>query len=351
MSVYGAGNSAAQQHEQADASSEQQRNTAVPALPYIYIYGQLTCKDLAELKGILDSISAPVANKDEEEKISLYLERNVENTGALITQMEKDMHFATAVTENAEDIQNEFKEMKKAIDSCVNILDKLGEKQFLSNDFINAVKMKMILLSPHVYDPTNNFKPNDIFRKEYVDFFQNKSYPYLLRGYFALYKAQDRKEAKKLFEKSAELGNEEGRVMSALCDHPKARELMSKVQSTFDRLNILAPRIINQQTASAHENELAALFDTLRFTVKMLNRSHLSAEDTVYAQNTWVPVFEKQLTQFHNEWRRIKTAQYFGSDKLKSSITGKSVELNMYFDIGTIIQGVYDQFLNQKKLF
>ncbi|WP_290548978.1 hypothetical protein [Akkermansia sp.] len=345
MCVYGTENSAAQQHEQANTSSEQRNESVVPNLQYIDIYSRLICKDLDELEGVLNSILAPVTNRDEEEKISLYFERNVKNIDAFITQMKEDVRFAA----NVADIQNAYIEMGSAIKSCTNVLEKLREKQFLSNDFIKAVKMKMITLSPYVCDADDKLKPEDIFKQDFVDSFQDKSYPYLLQGFFALHRTRDRKEARELFEKSCKLGNEEARVMAALCDQPKVRDLLDKVQNTLDRINILVPQIIDQQTAIAHEREFVTLFDSLCFTVKQLNRSHLSPEDTVYAQSTWVPAYSKLMAQFFNEWKRIRAAQYFGSDELKSNTTGKAVALDMYFDIGTIIQGIYNQFLNQKK--
>ncbi|MCC8148957.1 hypothetical protein [Akkermansia sp.] len=351
LGVYGAENSIATQHDQAGASSEQRNDTAVPNLQYIDLYCRWVCSDLSELKGILNSISAPVTNRDEEEKISIYFERNVEYIGAFITQMEEDVRFATTVVENQKAIQNARMKMSSALESCSDVLDKLGEKQFLSKDFINTVKVKMIILFPYKDDSGNvfKFKPDDVFKQEYVDSFQDKSYPYLLQGFFVLHKARDRKEARKLFEKSAELGNEEARVMAAFCDQPKARELMDKVQRTLERMNILASRIIDPQTASAHEDELAALFDTLRFTVKMLNRSHLSAEDTVYVQSTWGPAFLNLGAQFFNEkGKHIQASQYFGSDKLKSSMSGEFVELDMYLDLKTTIQQTYDQTLKER---
>ena len=126
--------------------------------------------------------------------------------------------------------------------------------------------------------------------------------------------------------------------MEALSAHPGPRKIMDGILEILTRLNKTAAGITDQNTAEAGEEGLASLFDSLAFQISLLNRSSLSEEDSEYMLQTWAPAYQKLMQQFHQEWIRIKSSQYFENKNLGKAISGKSVSLNAAINLNTLLK-------------
>lgn len=95
---------------------------------------------------------------------------------------------------------------------------------------------------------------------------------------------------------------------------------MDGILEILPRLNAAAARITDRNTAEANEESLVSLFNSLRFQISLslLNRSPQSEKDSEYMLQTWNPVYQNAMQQFHQEWARIKSSQYFENKNLKN---------------------------------
>lgn len=171
-------------------------------------------------------------------------------------------------------------------------------------------------------------------------FEKNKGYPYLLQAFFAMYREKDMNAAKLLFREGAQKGNKEAQLMEALCAHPSPRKIMDGILEILPRLNAAAARITDRNTAEANEESLVSLFNSLRFQISLslLNRSPQSEKDSEYMLQTWNPVYQNAMQQFHQEWARIKSSQYFENKNLKKSISDKSISLNVSINLKNLLK-------------
>ena len=113
---------------------------------------------------------------------------------------------------------------------------------------------------------------------------------------------------------------------------------MDGILEILPRLNAVAARITDRNMAEANEESLVSLFNSLRFQISLLNRSPQSEKDSEYMLQTWNPVYQNAMQQFHQEWARIKSSQYFGNKNLEKAISGKSISLNVSINLKTLLK-------------
>lgn len=178
-----------------------------------------------------------------------------------------------------------------------------------------------------------------LFNQDIVEAFEkNKAYPYLLQGFFMMHREKNREAACVFFQKAAQLGSEEAKIMKALCDSPNPISIMDNILHIVSRLNVLVGQITNSKKAKEHEKEFVQLFRSLSVQISLLNRSSLSEKDSEYLVKTWMPAYRKLMKQFFTEWSRIKASPYFEDSCLQTGVSGHAVSLDVVLHLETLIK-------------
>ncbi len=308
--------------------------TDISSFKYGILLANNILQDCKQLKTVLGSIADPETGKNREEEISFLWERAVLNNVILADSIRNNPAKYEATKDEAKELSAALETVNQQLKDTLNQLRDLQRRNLLENEFELMLETKRSILEGHLDKHKAYLSDQDITSA----FEKNKGYPCLLQGFFAMYREKDTDAAEALFREGARKGSREAQLMEALSAHPGPRKIMDGILEILPRLNAAAARITDQNTAEADEKDLVSLFDSLGFQISLLNRSSLSEEESEYMLQTWAPAYQKLMQQFHQEWSRIKSSQYFGNKHLGKAISGKSVSLNVSINLKTLLE-------------
>lgn len=320
--------------EKSHAPRQNAPGADISSFKYGILLASNILQDCQQLKAVLDSIATPETGKSKEEAISFLWERAVLNNVILADSIRNNPAKYEATKDEAKELSGALETVNQQLKDTLNQLRDLQERNLLENEFELMLETKRSILEGHLD------KHKAYLSDQYIisAFEKNKGYPCLLQGFFAMYREKDMDAARRLFREGAQKGSKEAQLMEALSAHPGPRKIMDGILEILTRLNKAAAGITDRNTAEAGEEGLASLFDSLGFQISLLNRSSLSEEDSEYMLQTWAPAYQKLMQQFHQEWTRIKSSQYFGNKNLGKAISGKSVSLNASINLNTLLK-------------
>lgn len=308
--------------------------TDISSFKYGVLLAHNILQDCKQLKDVLDSIATPETGKNKEETISFLWERAVLNNVILADSIRSNPAKYEATEDEAKELCAALEEVNQQLKDILNQLRDLQKRNLLEIEFELMLETKRSILEGNLDKHQSYLSDQDCISA----FEKNKGYPYLLQGFFAMYREKDVDAARLLFRKGAQKGSNEAQLMEALCAHPSPRKIMDGILEILPRLSAAAARITDRNTAEAGEESLASLFDSLHFQISLLNRSSQSEKDSEYMLQTWAPAYQKSMQQFHQEWTRIKSSQYFGNKNLEKAVSGKSVSLNAAINLKTLLK-------------
>lgn len=316
------------------APQQNDPGTDISSFKYGVLLANNILQDCKQLKTVLDSIATPETGKSKEEEISFLWERAVLNNVILADSIRDNPAKYEATEDETKILSTALEAVNQQLKDTLNQLRDLQGRNLLENEFELMLETKRSILEGHLD------KHKTYLSDQYIisAFEKNKGYPCLLQGFFAMYREKDMDAARHLFREGVQKGSKEAQLMAVLSAHPGPRKIMDGILEILQRLNKAAAGITDQNTAKAGEKSLATLFDSLGFQISLLNRSSLSEEDSEYILQTWVPAYQKLMQQFHQEWIRIKSSQYFGNKNLGEAISGKSVSLNAAINLKTLLK-------------
>ena len=291
-------------------------------------------QDCKQLKDILDSITTPETGQNKEETISFLWERAVLNNVILADSIRSNLAKYEATEDEAKELHAALVTVNQQLKDTLNLLRDLQKRNLLEIEFELMLETKRSILEGCLDKHQSYLSDQDCINA----FEKNKGYPYLLQAFFAMYRKKDMNAARLFFREGAQKGSKEAQLMEALCAHPSPRKIMDGILEIIPRLSAAAARITDRNTAEVNEESLVSLFNSLRFQISLLNRSPQSEKDSEYMLQTWKPAYQKAMQQFHQEWARIKSSQYFGNKNLEKAISGKSISLNVSINLKTLLK-------------
>lgn len=211
--------------------------TDISSFKYGVLLAHNILQDCKQLKDVLDSIATPETGKNKEETISFLWERAVLNNVILADSIRSNPAKYEATVDEAKELCTALATVDQQLNDALSQLRDLQKRNLLEIEFVLMLEAKLAILRGNLDKHKSYLSDQDCIST----FEKNKGYPYLLQGFFAMYREKDMDAATLLFREGAQKGSKEAQLMEALCAHPSPRKIMDGILEILPRLSAAAP--------------------------------------------------------------------------------------------------------------